>query len=198
MMFPCLIHVPQEQFREDMLDALELYDECSQRLEKLSDLDEKIGATILDALNKLSKKLDELSKTFGNDAESLGLFESPSDINAIMELLYMDNLIGVGTKILDSVDNIMDNLHKMRKEKKLNKEKTKKKSGTGKSRPNIPYVARSCLSKWFQEHVEQPYPKPIEKLELSKVTGLSVKKVENWFINERSRKWNLYPRKSIH
>ena len=43
--------------------------------------------------------------------------------------------------------------------------------------------------------VSYPYPKVHEKERLSYQTGLSIKKVENWFINERSRKWHLYRKK---
>ena len=31
-----------------------------------------------------------------------------------------------------------------------------------------------------------------EKERLSVTSGLTIKKIENWFINERSRKWHLY------
>ena len=68
--------------------------------------------------------------------------------------------------------------------------------GNGKkTRPNLPAQAKDILSSWFRHHVEHPYPTQSEKVELSERTGLTLQKVDNWFINERSRKWQLYRRK---
>ena len=68
--------------------------------------------------------------------------------------------------------------------------------GNGKKkRPNLPAHAKDILSSWFSHHVEHPYPTQSEKVELSERTGLSLQKVDNWFINERSRKWQSYRRK---
>lgn len=66
---------------------------------------------------------------------------------------------------------------------------------TKKRRPNLPSHAKSILSEWFQCHVDHPYPSQNEKQDLSLRTGLSIQKVDNWFINERSRKWSSYRRK---
>ena len=65
-------------------------------------------------------------------------------------------------------------------------------STTKKKRPNLPSQAKDILSNWFREHVDHPYPSQAEKNELSEQTGLSLQKVDNWFINERSRKWQTY------
>ena len=68
-------------------------------------------------------------------------------------------------------------------------------SNSKKKRPNLPAYAKDILSSWFRNHVEHPYPTQAEKVELSEKTGLSLQKVDNWFINERSRKWQSYRRK---
>ncbi|OKL56037.1 hypothetical protein UA08_08710 [Talaromyces atroroseus] len=43
------------------------------------------------------------------------------------------------------------------------------------------------LKAWFYQHQEYPYPNEAEKEELSKETGLSVKRVSTWFANARRR-----------
>ena len=65
-----------------------------------------------------------------------------------------------------------------------------------KTRPNIPRKARDILEAWFKDNVDSPYPKLHDKERLCIQTGLSMKKIDNWFINERSRKWHLYKRNS--
>ena len=68
-------------------------------------------------------------------------------------------------------------------------------TSTKKKRPNLPVQAKDILSSWFREHVDHPYPSQAEKSDLSEQTGLSLQKVDNWFINERSRKWQTYRQK---
>jgi hypothetical protein len=47
---------------------------------------------------------------------------------------------------------------------------------------------RKALMDWYTSHPVHPYPSKSEKEQLSKVTGLSLKQIDNWFINTRRRR----------
>ncbi|KAM1442634.1 hypothetical protein FF1_010271 [Malus domestica] len=53
----------------------------------------------------------------------------------------------------------------------------------------LPKDARSTLSDWWITHYRWPYPTEEEKLQLSEMTGLDQKQINNWFINQRKRHW---------
>lgn len=43
------------------------------------------------------------------------------------------------------------------------------------------------LQKWLLENFTEPYPSKLDKREMSLKSGLSMKQVNNWFINARER-----------
>ncbi|KAK8994275.1 hypothetical protein V6N11_045371 [Hibiscus sabdariffa] len=54
---------------------------------------------------------------------------------------------------------------------------------------NLPKDARVTLLDWWNNHYRWPYPTEEEKLNLSEITGLEQKQINNWFINQRKRHW---------
>jgi hypothetical protein len=58
----------------------------------------------------------------------------------------------------------------------------------GKSRnKHFPREARSILYQWFIDHADSPYPTQGEKEALAIQTNLTVKQVNAWFVNKRTR-----------
>ncbi|KAM1353670.1 hypothetical protein TB1_032593 [Malus domestica] len=53
----------------------------------------------------------------------------------------------------------------------------------------LPKDARTTLLDWWTIHYRWPYPTEEEKLQLSKMTGLDQRQINNWFINQRKRHW---------
>nr|AFK35053.1 unknown [Lotus japonicus] len=53
----------------------------------------------------------------------------------------------------------------------------------------LPKDARKTLTDWWNTHYRWPYPTEEEKLQLSEMTGLDIKQINNWFINQRKRHW---------
>ncbi|KAK7278013.1 hypothetical protein RJT34_23034 [Clitoria ternatea] len=53
----------------------------------------------------------------------------------------------------------------------------------------LPKDARMVLLDWWNTHYKWPYPTEEEKVQLSGVTGLDQKQINNWFINQRKRHW---------
>ncbi|KAM5580568.1 homeobox protein SHOOT MERISTEMLESS-like [Rosa sericea] len=61
--------------------------------------------------------------------------------------------------------------------------KQKKKNG------KLPKEARVQLQEWWSRNYTWPYPSEPQKLGLAASTGLTVKQINNWFINQRKRHW---------
>jgi hypothetical protein len=55
-------------------------------------------------------------------------------------------------------------------------------------RARLTEIQSGILQTWFDSRITSPYPTNQEKLDLGKQTGLSVKQIENWFVNTRKRK----------
>jgi hypothetical protein len=53
----------------------------------------------------------------------------------------------------------------------------------------LPKDARKALMDWWNVHYRWPYPTEEEKMQLSEITGLDIKQINNWFINQRKRHW---------
>jgi hypothetical protein len=53
----------------------------------------------------------------------------------------------------------------------------------------LPKQATDILTKWLNEHYDNPYPTEEDKIELSNLTALSISQINNWFVNARVRKW---------
>ncbi|XP_050210508.1 homeobox protein knotted-1-like LET12 isoform X2 [Mercurialis annua] len=49
------------------------------------------------------------------------------------------------------------------------------------------------LKAWWQSHSKWPYPTEEDKARLVQETGLQLKQINNWFINQRKRNWHSNP-----
>ncbi|MFS7898337.1 putative transcription factor Homeodomain-TALE-KNOX family [Helianthus anomalus] len=54
----------------------------------------------------------------------------------------------------------------------------------------------SLLKAWWQSHSKWPYPTEEDKARLVQETGLQLKQINNWFINQRKRNWHSNPSSS--
>ena len=173
----------------------ELEEMCLTNKDELLELREKV-------LSKF-RLIDQLVSAFLRDVNELLLFESPADAQELVTIMALD----VKKTILDNALQYAMSMPVYSDSSQLGEKDdptytqadvsdyTPSTQQTKKKRPNLPSHAKSILSEWFQNHVDHPYPTQAEKQELSSKTGLSLQKVDNWFINERSRKWGSYRRK---
>ncbi|KAI3707050.1 hypothetical protein L6452_25227 [Arctium lappa] len=54
----------------------------------------------------------------------------------------------------------------------------------------LPGDTTSVLKDWWQQHSKWPYPTEDDKVKLVEETGLQLKQINNWFINQRKRNWH--------
>lgn len=54
----------------------------------------------------------------------------------------------------------------------------------------LPGDTTSVLKNWWQQHSKWPYPTEDDKAKLVEETGLELKQINNWFINQRKRNWH--------
>ncbi|KAJ6372596.1 hypothetical protein OIU76_026997 [Salix suchowensis] len=57
----------------------------------------------------------------------------------------------------------------------------------------LPGDTTSHLKAWWQTHSKWPYPTEEDKARLVQETGLQLKQINNWFINQRKRNWHSSP-----
>ncbi|XP_020583567.1 homeobox protein knotted-1-like 13 isoform X2 [Phalaenopsis equestris] len=60
----------------------------------------------------------------------------------------------------------------------------------------LPGDTTSTLKAWWQSHSKWPYPTEDDKAGLVQETGLQLKQINNWFINQRKRNWHSNPSSS--
>ncbi|THU64689.1 hypothetical protein C4D60_Mb01t29090 [Musa balbisiana] len=60
----------------------------------------------------------------------------------------------------------------------------------------LPGNSTSTLKAWWQSHSKWPYPTEDDKARLVEETGLQLKQINNWFINQRKRNWHSNPSSS--
>ncbi|MCL7037941.1 hypothetical protein MKW94_025311 [Papaver nudicaule] len=60
----------------------------------------------------------------------------------------------------------------------------------------LPGDTTSLLKAWWQSHSKWPYPTEEDKARLVQETGLQLKQINNWFINQRKRNWHNNPSSS--
>lgn len=60
----------------------------------------------------------------------------------------------------------------------------------------LPGDTTSVLKAWWQSHSKWPYPTEDDKARLVQETGLQLKQINNWFINQRKRNWHSNPSSS--
>lgn len=60
----------------------------------------------------------------------------------------------------------------------------------------LPGDTTTMLKSWWHAHSKWPYPTEDEKARLVQETGLQLKQINNWFINQRKRNWHSNPSSS--
>ena len=178
----------------------EWIEDLDERIHKITIIAESypsINSVLQVELQKLKDTIFECCIDFIIGSEDLHLFGTEKDVVRYLDHFYLDVLDGTCLHFYDDFylylqqweDDVQSEKNRVQEEEEEHKKEKRQ-------RPNISKEARTILSEWFKQNVTKPYPKQQEKEQLSLQTGLSLKTVDNWFINERSRKWHLYNKHS--
>lgn len=196
-----------EDFSSELDDQLEEETELlMQILNIIYDTCPPLREPLLKHVEELFTQVKQSCIEFSRNMDTLQLFETEADMEGFLRMMYMDCLNRSLESVVEMYEMYMDRWLQFSSSSEQAyiqmpvvkaKARSRLRSKEPKTRPNISREARDVLSKWFGENVDNPYPKAQDKEKLSELTGLTVKKVENWFINERSRKWHLYSRSAV-
>ncbi|GMJ11116.1 KNOTTED1-like homeobox gene 3 [Hibiscus trionum] len=125
--------------------------------------------------------------------------DSDADANLFDGSLEGPDSMGFGPLILtDTEKSLMERVrHELKHELKQGykekivdiREEILRKRRAGK----LPGDTTSVLKAWWQSHSKWPYPTDEDKARLVQETGLQLKQINNWFINQRKRNWNSNP-----
>ncbi|KAL7597030.1 hypothetical protein Lser_V15G27704 [Lactuca serriola] len=163
----------QQHVRVDAVEAVMACREIEHSLQAITgvSLDEGSGATMSD-----------------DDEEETGM-ELPVDQSA-------SDMLGFGPLLpTESERTLMD---RVRQELKIElkqgfrskiedvREEILRKRRAGK----LPGDTTHVLKDWWQQHSKWPYPTEDDKAKLVEETGLQLKQINNWFINQRKRNWH--------
>ena len=194
--FPMMYLSSDEEEESNQCMNADLYEDCMSDAYTLCEVNELLGNALRPALLVLSQNVRQCNFEFCSMWESMKLFLSEEDYTHFLDCFFLEAIAGSYSVFREEFNQYLKHWAEQSKNyKEISISLSGGKKRDMKARPNIPKEEKRILSKWFEEHVSYPYPKVREKERLSYQTGLSIKKVENWFINERSRKWHLYRKK---
>ncbi|CAL8139333.1 unnamed protein product [Prunus armeniaca] len=134
-------------------------------------------------LSKIDSQLQALTVHSSSDSASsddniVGRSGSPEEVDATKNESCIDPRAEdreIKAKLLHKYTGYLGSL----------KQEFMKKKKNGK----LPKEARHQLLDWWSRHYKWPYPSEAQKLTLAESTGLDLKQINNWFINQRKRHW---------
>ncbi|XP_059450341.1 homeobox protein knotted-1-like LET6 [Corylus avellana] len=144
----------------------------------------------------LTKYEQELSKPFKEATLFFSRIECQLKALTVSSSSDSGGQNGYGEEEIDATDNVIDPqvedrelkvqlLHKYSGYLGSLKQEFLKKKKNGK----LPKEARQRLLDWWSRHYKWPYPSESQKVALAESTGLDLKQINNWFINQRKRHW---------
>ncbi|KAI4305767.1 hypothetical protein L6164_029114 [Bauhinia variegata] len=137
----------------------------------------------------------ELSKPFKEAVMFLSRMECQLKTLAVLT----DSSAQSGSSSQDELDVHQNNIDPQAEDRELKVQLLRKYSGylgnlkqeflKKKKNGKLPKEARQQLLEWWSRHYKWPYPTESQKLALAESTGLDLKQINNWFINQRKRHW---------
>lgn len=149
--------------------------EIEQNLQLLTGatLGEGTGATMSDDEDEL--QMDFSLDVSGGDAHDLmGMgFGLPTESErSLMERVRQELKIELKQGFRSRIEDVREEILRKRRAGKL------------------PGDTTTVLKNWWQQHSKWPYPTEDDKAKLVEETGLQLKQINNWFINQRKRNWH--------
>ncbi|KAA8522328.1 hypothetical protein F0562_013311 [Nyssa sinensis] len=166
----------QQHVRVHAVEAVMACREIEQNLQALTGvtLGEGTGATMSDdddELQIMDFSLDQ-SSTDGNDMMGFGPLLPTESERSLMDRVREELKIELKQGFKSRIEDVREEILRKRRAGKL------------------PGDTTSVLKTWWQQHSKWPYPTEDDKAKLVEETGLQLKQINNWFINQRKRNWH--------
>lgn len=134
-------------------------------------LGEGSGATMSDDEDEI--QMDFSLDQSGPDAHDLMGFGLPTESErTLMERVRQELKIELKQGFKSRIEDVREEILRKRRAGKL------------------PGDTTTVLKNWWQQHSKWPYPTEDDKAKLVEETGLQLKQINNWFINQRKRNWH--------
>ncbi|CAO2819988.1 unnamed protein product [Amaranthus hypochondriacus] len=166
----------QQHVRVHAVEAVMACREIEQNLQNLTGatLVEGTGATMSDDEDDmpLDYSLDQSSVVDPNDMMGFGSFIPTEAERSLMERVRHELKVELKQGFKSRIEDVREEILRKRRAGKL------------------PGDTTSVLKAWWQQHSKWPYPTEDDKAKLVEETGLQLKQINNWFINQRKRNWH--------
>ncbi|GAA0147121.1 homeodomain transcription factor [Lithospermum erythrorhizon] len=166
----------QQHVRVHAVEAVMVCRDIEQNLQSLTGatLGEGTGATMSDDEDELLPdfSLDQSGASEGNDMMGLGPLLPTESERTLMDQVRQELKLELKQGFRSKIEDVREEILRKRRAGKL------------------PGDTTSVLKNWWQEHSKWPYPTEDDKAKLVEDTGLQLKQINNWFINQRKRNWH--------
>ncbi|XP_073055699.1 homeobox protein HD1-like [Primulina eburnea] len=165
----------QLHVRVHAVEAVMACREIEQNLQSITGatLGEGTGATMSDDEDELQMdfSLDQ-SMADGHDLMGFGPLLPTESERSLMERVRQELKIELKQGFKSKIEDVREEILRKRRAGKL------------------PGDTTTTLKNWWQQHAKWPYPTEDDKAKLVEQTGLQLKQINNWFINQRKRNWH--------
>ncbi|XP_009617782.1 homeobox protein HD1 [Nicotiana tabacum] len=165
----------QQHVRVHAVEAVMACREIEQNLQLLTGatLGEGSGATMSDDEDELQMDFS-LDQSGGDAHDLMGMgFGLPTESErSLMERVRQELKIELKQGFRSRIEDVREEILRKRRAGKL------------------PGDTTTVLKNWWQQHSKWPYPTEDDKAKLVEETGLQLKQINNWFINQRKRNWH--------
>ncbi|KAG0582673.1 hypothetical protein M758_3G077800 [Ceratodon purpureus] len=167
----------QLHVQRDVTEAMMSCWELEQALLSLTEVDNDCGATMSD------EDVEDYDSDYGsydqsmdfNDSGGYGPLVPTETERSLMERVRQELKHELKQGYKSKIEDVREEILRKRRAGKL------------------PDGTTTVLKAWWQAHSKWPYPTEDEKELLIQETGLELKQVNNWFINQRKRNWHSNP-----
>lgn len=173
----CFKEQLQQHLRVHALEAVMACREIEQNLENLTgvSLEERTGATMSDDDEDLpfDYSFDQTEgDPQGQDMTGFGPSLPTEFERSLMDRVRRELKLELKQGFKSRIEDVREEILRKRRAGKL------------------PGDTTSVLKEWWQQHSKWPYPTEDDKAKLVEETGLELKQINNWFINQRKRNWH--------
>ncbi|CAA0831515.1 Homeobox protein knotted-1-like 7 [Striga hermonthica] len=165
----------QQHVRVHAVEAVMACREIEHTLHSLTGatLGEASGGTMSDDEDELQMDLSfDQSGAEGHDLMGFGPLLPTESERSLMERVRQELKIELKQGFKSRIEDVREEILRKRRAGKL------------------PGDTTTVLKNWWQQHAKWPYPTEDDKARLVEQTGLQLKQINNWFINQRKRNWH--------